>query len=281
MSVWLTDLADILRSAGLNVIEETYIRGRYQGKTWKQVGFGGRGLRSFDYILWHHDASPPGDDGSPGALQYMMYWAKDGNVDLTPAAAAWVCVGCRGQHVSGTWHIYAAGESVHAGRGGPWTPNNGNPHVPANGMNARSWAIEVDHTYGEQWKSPVKQAQLNSLRMGTAAVLAAYNLPSTRVIRHLDWTNGQIDGVPRLSTFGRKNDLDGIDLPYERRLLDHVIKQLQRPDVKDKQLARLERMRRTWRRKRDEIRESGKTAGLATARKKIRELNQRIRKIGG
>jgi hypothetical protein len=74
----------------------------------------------------------------------------------------------------------------------------------------------------------VKQAQLNSLRMGTAAVLAAYNLPSTRVIRHLDWTNGNmIDGVPApVDTFGRKNDLDGIDLPYERRLLDHVIKQL-------------------------------------------------------
>jgi hypothetical protein len=51
--------------------------------------------------------------------------------------------------------------------------------------------------------------------------------------------------------------------------------------VKAKQLARLERMRRTWRRKRDEIRESGKTAGLATARNKIRELNKRIRNLGG
>jgi hypothetical protein len=273
MSVWLTDLADILRSAGVNVIEERYTQGPYAGKNWKQVGWQGRPLTAFRYIMWHHDASPVGD--SPGALHWVKYST------LAPAGAIWVCSGCNGAHPSGTWHLYAAGLSNHAGTGGPWTPNNGAPPVPINGMNSVSLGIETDHTFGESWEGAKKQAQLNSIRMGTAAILAAYNLPSNRVIRHLDWTNGMIDGNPRFATFGRKNDIDGLNLPYERRLLDHVIKQLQRPDVQDKQLARLERMRRTWRRKRDEIRESGKTAGLATARKKIRELNQRIRKIGG
>ena len=278
MSVWLTDLAEILRQANVPVIEETYVRGRYEGKSWKQVGFNGRGLQSFDYILWHHDASPPGDDGSPGALGYMMYWAKDGNVDLTPAAAAWVCVGCRGQHVSGTWHIYAAGESVHAGRGGPWSPTNGSPYVPQNAMNQRSWGIEVDHTYGESWASDTKMAQLRSLRRGTAAVLRAYKMPPERVIRHLDWCNGSIDGVPRLPTYGRKNDLDGINLHAERKELARLIGEL---NGNDKQLARLERARRAWRRRRNKIRASGKKAGLATARKKIRDLGRRIKALKG
>lgn len=273
MSVWLTDLADILRAASVNVIEETYTSGPYAGKNWRQVGWQGRGLTAFRYIMWHHDASPQGD--SPGALHWMQ------TMSLAPAGAIWVCTGCHGKHPSGTWHLIASGLSNHAGTGGPWTPNNGAPPVPTNGMNGVSLGIETDHTLGESWEGTKKQAQLNSLRMGTGAILAAYELPSTRVIRHLDWTNGEIDGNGRLATYGRKNDISGLNLAYERRLLDHVIKQINRPDVKDKQLARHERMRRTWRRKRDQIRESGKTAGLATARNKIRELNQKIRKLGG
>lgn len=224
MSVWLTNLADVLRAAGCSVIEETYTQGRYKGKSWKQVGFGGQGLSSFDYILWHHDASSVGD--SPGALAWMKYYAKDGDYDLTPAAAAWVCSGCNGAHPSGTWHIYAAGLSNHAGRGGPWSPNNGSPAVSRDGMNARAWGVEVDHTLGESWTGEKKQAQLAGLRLGTAAVLRAYKLPPERVIRHLDWTNGQIDGVPRLATFGRKNDIDGLDLAKERATLAALIAKL-------------------------------------------------------
>jgi hypothetical protein len=145
-------------------------------------------------------------------------------------------------------------------------------------MNAVSLGIETDHTWGESWTGAKKQAQLDCLRVGTAAILKAYKMPATRVIRHLDWTNGNIDGNGRFATFGRKNDLDGIDLSYERRLLTQLMNQ---HDDKPKNLLRLERLRRGWRRKREEIRESGKTAGLATARNKIRELNKRIRELGG
>lgn len=276
MSVWLTDLADILRDAGVPVIEETYVLGRYQGKTWKQVGFNGRGLQSFDYILWHHDASPAGDEGSPGALDYMMYWAKDGNFDLTPAAAAWVCLGCHGKHAPGTFHLYAAGESVHAGRGGPWAPKNGQPYVPQNAMNQRSWGIEVDHTYGEAWASDAKMAQLRSLRRGTAAVLRAYKMPPERVCRHLDWTNGNIDGVPRLPTYGRKNDLDGINLHSERKELARLIGEL---NGSERKLKRLERLRRGWRRRRNAAKASGDTSSLRKAKAKLRDLGKRIKAI--
>jgi hypothetical protein len=270
MSIWLTDLADILRAASVPVIEESYISGPYRGRSWKSVGFNDRPLSAFNYILWHHDASPVGD--SPGALHWVKYSS------LAPAGAAWVCSGCHGKHPSGTWHLYASGLTNHAGTGGPWRPNTGDPAVPVNGMNAVSLGIETDHTWGESWAGTKKQAQLDRLRVGTAAILKAYKLPATRVIRHLDWTNGNIDGNGRFATFGRKNDLDGIDLNYERRLLTQLMNQ---QDDKPKNLLRLERLRRGWRRKREEIRESGKTAGLATARNKIRELNKRIREIGG
>jgi hypothetical protein len=271
MSIWLTDLADILRAAKVNVIEESYDSGPYRGRTWKTVGWQDRPLSAFHYILWHHDASPVGP--SPGALHH---WMK--TMSLAPAGAAWVCMGCHGKHRSGTWHLIAAGLSNHAGTGGPWRPNTGDPAVPVNAMGPVSYGIEVDHTFGESWAGTTKQDQLNGLRVGTAAILKAYKMPATRVMRHLDWTNGLIDGNPRFATFGRKNDLDGIDLNYERRLLTQLMNQ---QDEKPKNLVRLERLRRGWRRKREEIRESGKRAGLATARNKIRELNKRIRELGG
>lgn len=269
MSIWLTDLADILRAAGCNVIEETYNRGPYAGKDWKKVGFGGQGLRAFQYILWHHDASPTGD--SPGALEWVKY------MEIAPAAAAWVCVGCNGQHASGTWHLYASGLSNHAGTGGPWDPNNGSPYVGQDGMNAVSWGIETDHTFGESWKSEKKQAQLASLRTGTAAVLAAYGMPAERVIRHLDWTNGGIDGVSRLSrTYGRKNDIDGLDFMEERRILTDMIR------AADGNAAKIEKVRARIRRLRAKIAERRKAGeSIAGLPSRIDRLRERLRQLQG
>lgn len=274
MSVWLTNLADVLRAAGCNVIEETYNRGPYKGRPWHAVGYNGNGLARFDYILWHHDASPTGD--SPGALEWMKY------MEWAPAAAAWVCSGCNGSHASGTWHIYAAGLSNHAGIGGPWNPNTGDPYVSKDGMNAVSWGIETDHTYGESWSGEKKQAQLNSLRVGTAAVLNAYNLPPTRVIRHLDWTNGDVFGQRRFVTYGRKNDVSGLNMKDEYQLLADLIADMKEnpapPSTTDKVeriKARIERVRA----KRRAAREAGlSTAGLSS---RIRRLKERLRKLTG
>ena len=271
MSVWLTDLADILRDAKVPVIEETYNRGPYKRKSWKRVGFNNRGLNAFQYIVLHHDASPEGD--SPGALEWVKY------MSIAPAAAAWVCTGCNGKHLSGTWHLYAAGLSNHAGTGGPWTPkNNVGPYVSRNGMNAVSWGVETDHTYGESWAPVKKQQQLHSIRRGIAAVLRAYRMKPTQVIRHLDWTNGLIDGVPKLSTYGRKNDIDGLNWSYERSVYADEMAAM---GQQEKRLKRLQRLRRGWRRRRNAIRASDKKAGLSSARKKIRSLNERIKKLTG
>ena len=220
MSVWLKDLSKILKKAGVPVIGESYTRGPYNGKTWKTVGFNGQGYRAFQHILWHHDASPQGD--SPGALDWMKY------MEIAPAGAIWVCSGCSGKHASGTWHLIAAGLSNHAGTGGNDPKRGGNTWgVPVDGMNAIALGIETDHTYGESWKGAKKQAQLNNLRRGTAAIFLAYNLkPRNALMRHLDWTNGLIDGNGKFTTYGRKNDIDGLDLADERLRVKRIMEAL-------------------------------------------------------
>jgi len=217
VSVWLKDLDKVLRKAGVPVIQEKYTRGPYNGKTWKTVGFNGQGYRAFDFILWHHDASPSGD--SPGALEWMKY------MEIAPAGAIWVCSGCNGKHASGTWHLIAAGLSNHAGTGGNDPKRRGNTWgVPVDGMNAVALGIETDHTYGERWTGAKKQAQLNSLRRGTAAIMLKYGInPKPGLLRHLDWTNGLIDGNGKFVTYGRKNDIDGLDLADERQRVKRIM----------------------------------------------------------
>lgn len=269
---WLSDLVDILKDANISVIGERYTTGQYAGKRWDQVAWKNMPYTpELQFIMWHHDASPEGP--SEGALS----WIK--TMDIGPAGGAWVCMGCNGKHSSGTWHITAAGAHNHAGSGGPWSANNGAPYVSRNAMNYRSLGVEVDHTWGESWQGAVKQQQLNSLRAGTAAIMKAYDLdPKTRLIRHLDWTNGLIDGVPKLQTFGRKNDIFGVDLDYERRLVGKLIEQ---SEVDPRRIARIKRRIRGLRRRRDKIRASGRTKGIPTIRRKIRELNQRLKNITG
>ena len=239
--VWLTDLADILRKAGVSVKEMTYTRGPYNGKTWKRVGFNNRGLTEFRGVMWHHDASPFGD--SPGALDWCMY------MDIAPAAAAWI-------DRKGVWYLYAAGLSNHAGVGS-------SELAPNNTGNQYYYGIETDHTYGEAWSQP----QLDSLRVGTAAIMRTYKLDPAKALE-----------FHKTYSPGRKNDPDGVDLGDERRTVAAIMRT---SGTDGKKVARLERNRRTWRRRRDELRDAGKTKGLSTARRKIRELNKKIKDITG
>jgi hypothetical protein len=254
----IADAADILRAAGVPVIEETYVQGPYRGRRWQDVGWNNQSYRDVKFILWHHDASPVGD--SPGALWWVKYSA------LAPAGAIWVCSGCNGTHPSGTWHIYAGRLTNHAGTGGPgWG-------VQKDQMNAYSVGIETDHTYGESWAPPKKQAQLNSLRLGTAALMKAYGLaPNPSLLRHLDWTNGTIDGVPRLPTFGRKNDIDGLDLHEERIRVAALMKSLDKPTPADRIRARIARLVK----QRAKVKAEGGNPRPITER--IRELRAKLR----
>lgn len=181
MSVWLKDLVKVLRNAGVSVEPMTYTRGPYKGKSWKQVGWQGQGYREFRGIMWHHDASPAGD--SPGALDWCMY------MEIAPAAAIWV-------DRYGKWYVYAAGLTNHAGLGSCKL-------APGNTGNQYFLGIETDHTDGEPWT----EAQISSLRIGTAAILKAYGL---------DPLAGSLE-FHKTYAPGRKSDPDGLDLSRERK----------------------------------------------------------------
>lgn len=140
-AVWL---ADVLRSAGLKVVEHN--------------GWLGRGAAFPDLraVVWHHDASPAGD--SPGVPAYMLRQMAQGKA----AAQLWV-------DRRGTWHILAAGVAFHAGKVRTGMPGN-----------YQSLGVETDHTIGEAWPA----AQLSSLRKGTAAILARLGKDATGLHMH-------------------------------------------------------------------------------------------------
>lgn len=146
MSIYATWLADVLRGAGLEVVEHP---------GWKTRGAPGRsyedgGFVSLEGLVQHHDASPKGD--SPGVPEFMLRnWA-------TAAAQLWV-------DRDGVWHVLAAGVAWHAGRVRAGMPGNWT-----------SLGVETDHTNGEDWPP----AMLDSLRTGSAAILRHMKRTATR-----------------------------------------------------------------------------------------------------
>ncbi|WP_288797822.1 N-acetylmuramoyl-L-alanine amidase [uncultured Arsenicicoccus sp.] len=136
---YITNIADILRAAGCQVVEHP---------GWQTRGHGGLAT-SKPTIVWHHDASPKGR--TPGVAAYMLAMLAKlrGSVG---DAQLWV-------DYDGVWHVLGCGKAYHAGVTKPGKP--GNP---------TTLGVETDHTVDEAW--PVKQ--LESLRRGTAALLRAF-----------------------------------------------------------------------------------------------------------
>jgi len=170
-AVWLVD---VLRAAGITVTEVP--------------GWSGRGLsEAIDFdpraVVWHHDASAPGD--SPGVIAFML------RNFATGAAQCWV-------DRQGRWHILAAGRCAHAG-------------VVLKGMpdNSTSIGVETDHTTGEAWP----EIQLRSLRVGSAAILR--HLEQDAGGLHFHKT---ICSPP-----GRKIDPAGLTLSAERAAVAEIL----------------------------------------------------------
>lgn len=186
--VWLKDLVKALRKGGVEVEGLTYKRGRYAGKSWKDVGWNGLGYRELRGIMWHHDASPAGD--SPGALDWCMY------SELAPCAAIWI-------DRKGKWFVYAAGQTNHAGVGS-------SALAPNSTGNQVYLGIETDMgAPGEAWPKPL----LDSLRKGTAVLMKHYGLdPKVALEFHKTYAPG------------RKNDPAHLDLGRERRRVARLMK---------------------------------------------------------
>lgn len=157
--MYLTNLAIVLRSAGLNVEEVG---------NWKSHGHGG--LISVRGIIWHHTA------GAKTGNYPSMGTVKNGRPGL-PGPLSQLGLGR-----DGTWYVLAAGRAWHAGEGS-------SSFVPPNRGNDYLIGIEAENTGYPS--DPWPEVQLESYRRGTAALLKAYNLPSSRVIGHKEWAPGR------------------------------------------------------------------------------------------
>lgn len=195
-------LPRVLRAAGIEVVEHP---------GWRERGLGSHRPFTVDYIVWHHDASPAGD--SPGVPGYMIR-----NFER---AGAQVWVDRRGR-----WHLVASGRAAHAGS----TRN----HV----KNENSLGIETDHTTNEDWPP----ALLNSLRVGTAAILNYIGQTSTKGLHF-----HKSICAPR----GRKIDPAGLNLHTERTRVGAERLRQRRKKAPDKRpKVSLRRMRKRARRAR-------------------------------
>lgn len=167
-----TWLPATLRNAGLKVVETPGWAGRSHGQ-----------LPQLVKVVWHHDASPPGD--SPGALNWMIAnWNNS-------SAQVWV-------DNYGTWHLVGAGIAWHAGTVQPGMPGNKD-----------SIGIETDQTTGEAWPA----AQLDALRRGTAAILARQAVPTSWLHFH----------KTICAPAGRKVDPAGLTLADERAAVARIL----------------------------------------------------------
>lgn len=153
--VWI---ADVLREAGLRVIE-------HEG--WRERGHGD--FADIRGVLCHHTAG-----GGTQDWRIVQY----GRPDLEGPLAQLVL------ERDGTFRVIAAGVCWHAGRGSwaGWPTNNANYHVI--GIEA------VSRGDGTDWT----QAQLDAYKRGCAAILARIGRTSSDCVAHREYSSeGKID----------------------------------------------------------------------------------------
>lgn len=142
----LNDLADVLRAAGLRVVEVPGWRDRSRPES--TGGFAPVGN------LWHHTGAGPGGD----AYAYAQWLAETGRPDL-PAPLCQLSYGR-----DGTVYVCAAGRANHAGQAKASGP------VPAGDGNALYLGHECQNNGAEGWSGPQYEAMVKA----AAATSKAY-----------------------------------------------------------------------------------------------------------
>ena len=162
MSLYLTDLADVLRRAGLPVVEVSGWQTRARGS-------GGYASGRPTHVMWHHTASTTSAQndvnyqcyGSPDKPIANLYFARDG--------AVWVM---------------AAGATNTNGKGSD-TWGGG---VPNDKMNEYAIGCEIGNGgTGE----PYPMAQQNAVMTAAKAMAHAYNIPAHKHRAHFEWAPGR------------------------------------------------------------------------------------------
>lgn len=168
-ALYLTDLADILRAAGLPVIELPGWKTRARGSGGYDPARGAEG------ISVHHTAESPLMDGSASAVYGAI------NHPSKPISNCYVSR-------KGVWYVQAAGASNTSGKGGPYHG------IPLDSANARTIGIECGNDgVGEAWPDD----QVTSILHGVAALYRTYGerfgwgIELGRVYAHFEWAPGR------------------------------------------------------------------------------------------
>ncbi|CAF2860840.1 unnamed protein product [Rotaria sp. Silwood2] len=150
----LTGLADILRGAGLNVVE---VAG------WKTRGHGV--MASVKGIVVHHTAGPKAGDYPSLAV------VRDGTSSLAGPLAQ------LGLGRSGTWFVIAAGRCYHAG-----STIDDSIYENSNAIGIEAEGVGLLATEGGHAHWP--EAQYQSYVKGVKALQKAYRVSTARVLGH-------------------------------------------------------------------------------------------------
>jgi len=165
-NVWLTDMAQILRDAGLNVIEQD----GWQGRSRSSGGFEpGKPL----CVMWHHTASSSGASAESDT-NYMSY-----NADAAPVANIMIAR-------NGDVHVLAAGATNTNGSGQALAFSRG--VVPEDSMNTHAIGMEIQNNgVGQEYSTECIDAAFAT----SNALNAAYgNLPED-VATHTSYAVGR------------------------------------------------------------------------------------------
>lgn len=157
---YLTDLADVLRAAGLTVVEVDGWRDRARSSG----GYDGGPVA----VFWHHTASA--GDGASDA-HYCTFVSDDRPV----------CNVVVGR--DGVVHVCAAGATNTNGKGGPHTLPDGTT-IPADGANSRVIGMELSNG-GTGQIYPV--CQVDAAFGVSLACARAYGLAADAVVTHAEW----------------------------------------------------------------------------------------------
>lgn len=150
--VMLTWLADVLRSAGLNVVEE---------EGWKTAGRGEMDLPKA--VLLHHTA------GSKKGNSPSLELVKDGRKDLPgPLSQLFLAR-------DGTFHVVGAGRCNHAGAGN-WHGASGNLQL-----------IGIEAENAGDGTDPWPEVQMDAYERGVAAILMHLGLDSVMAAGHKEY----------------------------------------------------------------------------------------------